>query len=124
MNNVNLIGRITDDIQLKQTPQGVSVCNFCLAINADRDTAYFIDCVAWRQTAENISRYTKKGSKIGISGILTTRQTEYNGKKQKITEVKVNSFDFFDVKSENTNNTIVVQTPQFVELSSDDDLPF
>lgn len=123
MNNVNIIGRITDDLELRQTPQGVSVCNFCIAVNADKETVYFVDCVAWRQCAENISKYMRKGSKLAINGSLTTRTTEYNGTKRKITEIKVNSVDFFEAKSDNVVKTETV-APNFVEISASDDLPF
>ena len=94
MNNVNLIGRLTSDIELKQTNSGKAVCSFCIAIDAGQDKTNFIDCVAWEGRAENIAKNFKKGSKIGIAGMLTTRTYEDEGKKRKVTEVLVISFDF------------------------------
>lgn len=126
MNNVSLIGRITSELEVKQTTTGKSVLNFCVAVNKDRDTTYFIDCVAWNNTATNISRYLKKGSQIGISGMLTTRTSEYNGQKRKYTEVMVNAFDFIGSKSENggDNDYVPPRPPQFEELAGNEDLPF
>lgn len=126
MNNVSLIGRITSELEVKQTTTGKSVLNFCVAVNKDRDTTYFIDCVAWNNTATNISRYLKKGAQIGISGMLTTRTSEYNGQKRKYTEVMVNAFDFIGSKSENGggNDYIPPRPPQFEEIDENSDLPF
>lgn len=126
MNNVSLIGRITSELEVKQTTTGKSVLNFCVAVNKDRDTTYFIDCVAWNNTATNISKYLKKGAQIGISGMLTTRTSEYNGQKRKYTEVMVNAFDFIGSKSENGggNDYIPPRPPQFEEIDENSDLPF
>ncbi len=126
MNNVSLIGRITSELEVKQTTTGKSVLNFCVAVNKDKDTTYFIDCVAWNNTATNISKYLKKGSQIGISGMLTTRTSEYNGQKRKYTEVMVNAFDFIGSKSENGggNDYIPPRPPQFEEIDENSDLPF
>lgn len=95
MNNVNLIGRLTKDVEVRHTNSGKAVCSFCVAVDGGKNVAYFIDCVAWEARAENISKYFKKGNKIGIAGMLTTRDYEdSNGNKRKVTEVLVNSFDF------------------------------
>ena len=78
LNKVILAGRLTADVELKQTPSGVSVCSFTLAINRKyqgNGTLHtdFIQCQAWRQTAEFIARYFKKGSAICISGSIQVR---------------------------------------------------
>ena len=119
MNSVNLIGRITADLELKHTPQANAVCNFCIAVNESKDVVNFIDCVAWRGTAENICKFFRKGSMIGISGSLGTRTYEQNGSKRKFTEVRVTSFDFVEPKS---NLEPVV--PKLEEIDVSDDLPF
>ena len=128
MNSVNLIGRIVNDLELKATSSGKSVVNFSIAVNKDKDTTYFIDCVAWGTPAQNICRYFKKGVQIGTSGILTTRMSEYNGQKRKYTEVLVNSFDFIGSKSENSVDSSPTfappVTPKFEEIDTDDSLPF
>jgi single-strand DNA-binding protein len=126
MNSVNLIGRIVNDLELKQTQTGKSVVSFAIAVNRDKDTTYFIDVTAWNTVAQNICRYFKKGVQIGISGSLTTRMSEYNGQKRKYTEVMVNAFDFVGAKSENgASEGFVPPTPvKFEEIAEDDILPF
>lgn len=126
MNNVSLIGRITNELEVKATTTGKSVLSFCVAVNKDKQTSYFIDCVSFGTTAENIARYLKKGAQIGISGMLSTRTSEYNGQKRKYTEVMVNAFDFVGAKSENgASEGFVPPSPvKFEEIAGDDSLPF
>ncbi len=101
MNNVSLIGRLTKDVELKTIDSGSKVCSFCIAVDAGKDKAYFIDCVAWDKKAEHISTYFHKGDRIGISGILTTRQwKDSEGGSRKTTEVLVMNSDFCSNKSE------------------------
>lgn len=99
MNNVNLIGRLTKDIELRQTNSGKEVCSFCIAIDGGKDNTYFVDCIAWEARAVNIAKYFHKGDKIGIAGMITTRTYETSdGKKNKATEILINSFDFCNGK--------------------------
>jgi single-strand DNA-binding protein len=79
MNKVILMGRLTADPELRQTQSGISSCRFTVAINrsfVDKNSgqrqADFITCVAWRQTAEFVSRYFRKGSMICVEGSLRT----------------------------------------------------
>ena len=106
MNSVNMIGRLTSDVELKQTQNGVSVCSFTLAVDRPnaKETTDFINFVAWRQTAEFISRYFKKGNKIAISGVLTSRKfQDQNGKNHVAFEVVVDRAEFCESKqSQNT----------------------
>lgn len=79
MNTVNLLGRLTDDPEVKVTQSGASVLSFRIAVNrpAAKDKereADFINCVAWRSTAEFINKYFVKGSQIAVTGTLRTRQ--------------------------------------------------
>ena len=78
MNHVIITGRLGADIELRQTPQGVSVATFSLAVSRPRtkDTTDWFNCVAWKQNAEFMSRYTKKGDMIAVSGMLKTRKYE------------------------------------------------
>lgn len=100
MNTVSLIGNITKDLELKTTQSGLSVTSFSIGVRRDKENTDFIDCVAWRQTAENICKYFNKGDKIAITGRLQTRQYEdRNGNKRKAVEVVVNAFDFCNGKS-------------------------
>lgn len=136
LNKVILCGRLTADVELKTTPSGLSVCSFAIAINrkAAKDQeqkADFIKCVAWRQTAEFISRYFKKGSSICVTGSIQTRTWKNDeGYAREATEVLVDEAMFVDSKSEAGNHdapTFASQTPtspKFEELKTDEDLPF
>lgn len=101
LNRVILMGRITQDLELKQTPSGVSVLSFSVAVDrsfvkqGEEKQTDFINCVAWRQTAEFISRFFGKGRMIAIEGNLRTRNYEdQNGSKHYVTEVYVDSVSF------------------------------
>ena len=140
LNKVILGGRLTADIELKQTTSGISVCTFSLAVNrktakdAEQKTD-FITCQAWRQTAEFLSRYFKKGSSLCIVGSLQVREWEdKNGNKRYSTEVTVDEAMFVDSKTEapgaepNSSQGFLppeyVAEPKFEEIKTDDDLPF
>ena len=107
MNKVILMGRLTKDIEMRQTPNGVSLVRFSIAVtrrfknsNGEYD-ADFINCVAWRKTGEFIARYFQKGSMIAIVGSIQTRSWDGNdGKKQYATEVIVDEAYFTGSKSE------------------------
>ena len=101
LNRVILMGRITQDLELRQTPNGVSTLNFNVAVDrnyAGQDgqrQADFITCVAWRQQAEFISRYFAKGRMIAIEGNLRTRTyDDKNGSRHYVTEVYVDNVYF------------------------------
>ena len=127
LNKVILGGRLTADCELKQTPQGVSVCSFSIAVNRrtskeQEQQADFINCVAWRNTAEFISKYFKKGSSICIAGSIQTRSwTDNNGNNRYATEVKVDEAYFVDGKND---NQVQQATPNFEEIDPFDDIPF
>ncbi len=126
LNKVVLAGRLTADVELKQTPSGVSVCSFTLAINRKfqangQQQTDFIQCQAWRQTAEFISKYFKKGSAICIVGSIQVRSwTDSNNQKRNATEVVVDEAMFVDGK----NDSQGAEVPNYEEMNADDDLPF
>lgn len=136
MNSVNLIGRITRDPELRSTAQGESVCSFTLAVqraykNAQGEyIADFINCVAWRQTAEFISKYFKKGQQMGVEGSIQTRSWDDNGTTRWATEVKVENVTFIgkvesgktDAESSTSDSGAVLPTPEVPV--DDEDLPF
>ena len=151
LNKVVLAGRLTGDPELKQTQSGVSVTSFTLAVNrrfASRNSEQaeqqtdFISVVAWRQTAEFICRFFKKGSALCITGSIQTRSWQDNqGQRRYATEVVVDDAMFVDARNEGGNaqgNSYVPDaynsapsyssnagsTPNFEELTTDDDLPF
>ena len=79
MNTVQLVGRLTKDVDLKFTQTGEAVANFTIAVNRNftnqqgEREADFINCVIWRKSAENLANFTRKGSLIGLDGRLQTR---------------------------------------------------
>lgn len=107
MNIVSMIGRLTRDPELKQTQSGISVCSFSIAVDrkfknasGERETD-FVNCTAWRQTAEFIAKYMPKGQRIGITGSLQSRQYEdKQGNKRTAWEVQVDGAYFADGKAE------------------------
>ena len=131
LNKVILGGRMTADPELKQTPQGVSVTSFSVAVNRRGKDAQtdFISCVAWRQTAEFICKFFKKGSSICISGSIQTRTwNDQQNNKRYATEVVAEEAFFVDSKTEGvTGEEAAFQTQsttKFEEVTSDDELPF
>ena len=134
LNKVILGGRLTATPELNVTPSGVNVCTFTIAVNRrGRDAPTdFLDCVAWRQTAEFITKYFGKGNAIGICGSLQKRYWETkDGERRSITEVVVDEAFFVDSKSDAqgasdtpTPTFTKPVEPKFEELKTDDDLPF
>lgn len=130
INKAVLGGRLTADPELKQTPSGVSVCSFSIAVNRktskdQEQQTDFINCVAWRQVAEFINNYFKKGSSICITGSIQVRSwNDQNGNKRYATEVIADEAYFVDSKSDNAPAFQAPPAPKFEEVSSDDDLPF
>lgn len=125
-NKVILGGRLTADPELKQTPQGVSVSTFTLAINRKgKDTqADFINCVAWRQTADFLTKYFKKGNSVCITGQIQVRSyTDKDNNKRYATEVIADEVYFVDSKGEVEAPAFATQ-PKFEEIADDDDIPF
>lgn len=123
LNKVILMGRFTRDPELRSTPQGVSTCSFSLAVDRDyvregeERKADFINCVAWRNTAEFISKFFHKGSMAVIEGSIQTRSWAEEGKKRYATEVVVSQIYFADSKKDSPVNDAI-------PMGSDDDLPF
>ena len=105
MNSICLVGRIGHDLELKQTPNGVPVCSFTLAVKRPKvkDVVDWIPCTAWRQAAEYICKYGKKGNTVAVTGALTTRPYEdKNGQKRTAFEVLV---DAINLLSDNTSSS-------------------
>ena len=131
LNKVILMGRFTRDPELRATPQGTSVVSFALAVerdfkgqNSERKTD-FINCVAWKGTAEFISRYFKKGSMAAVEGRIETRDWDNSeGKKSYATEVIVNNIYFAESKRDAAINEPVSDIPPASSFGDDEDLPF
>lgn len=132
MNSVNLLGRITADLELKTTQNGVSVTSFTLAVDRaytpkgqERQTD-FIQCVAWRNTAEFISKYFRKGQRMAVDGSLQTRSyTANDGSKRTVYEVVVDNAFFCESKAEPSIEMVAATSSNgFTEIMTDEELPF
>ncbi len=150
-NKAILGGRLTADPELKQTQSGVPVCSFTVAVNrrfqskdSEAQQTDFINVVAWRQQAEFVTRYFRKGSSICVVGNIQTRNwTDNQGQKRYATEVIADEINFVDSKGEGPSaqnggfgssytpdsyapsfSSQTEAAPKFEEMSNDDDLPF
>lgn len=139
MNQTFLIGRTCQDIELKSTQNNVPVCSFTLAVTRDyknQNDEYdsdFIQCVAYRKTAELIAKYVSKGNRLAVTGRIQTRNYDNEqGNKVYVTEVIVDKMEFLEPKKEDTPSEVTpVETKPdpFAEFGAsiaieDDDLPF
>lgn len=135
LNKVILAGRLTADPELKMTTNQITVTSFSLAV--DRKTSKeaekktdFINVVAWRHTADFITKYFRKGSPICIVGTIQTRSWEdQHGNKRYATEVVADEASFVESKSSSEQSglmpNVTSQTiPNFEEIPPDEDLPF
>ena len=130
-NKVILGGRLTDTPELKQTNSGTKVCTFSIAVNRpyskdqDKQTD-FINVVAWKQRAEFVAQYFKKGSSICIVGSIQTRTwTDQQGNKRYATDVVADEVSFVDGKNDNAAAPAAPkEAPKFEDVTEDDDLPF
>ena len=132
MNKWHGIGNLTKDIELKQTPNGVAVAQFTIAvsrrytnIDGERETD-FIDCVAWRNQAENLAKYCHKGDKIAVTGALQVRIYEaQDGVKRKITEIIADEVEFINIKKNDENSgDYKPKKPTLHTMDDDSDIPF
>lgn len=142
MNRIHLIGNLTRDPEFSETAAGVAVCKFSIAVgrayadqNGEKQTDFF-NCTAWRQTADAVARYTKKGNKIAVIGSMQSRAYEdRQGVKKTVWEVQVSEIEFLspheaqEKKSEpprgNTRGQAKnARKPVLQALDDDDDIPF
>ena len=153
LNLVALMGRLTDEPELRHTTNGTPVVSFTLAVErrfktGEERTADFINIVAWRQTAEFIAKFFRKGRPICIVGSIQSRNyTDQQGNKRYVTEVVADEASFVDSKQDNQNTTPAFAgmgdygsapaysapaaapaaqpaAPKFEEIAGDEDLPF
>lgn len=149
LNVVALMGRLTADPELRTTPSGVSVCRFTLAVDRNyakagtERQADFINCIAWRQTAEFVSKYFVKGQLMALDGsIQTGSYTDTNGNKRYTFEVLANNINFTGDRRDGGASRSTSYNPaprqdtapaptyssgssgDFQEMPLDDDLPF
>ena len=140
-NKVILGGRLTAEPELRTTQSGLSVVSFSIAVNrkvkqGEEQKAEFFNVVAWRQTAEHISRYFHKGSSICIVGQLQNSSWEKDGQKHYRTDILADEVMFVDSKNDAQGAETaqggsfippayqMLAQPKFEEIKTDDDLPF
>lgn len=111
INRAVLVGRLTNDMELRYTQSGTAVGSFNLAVNrqfknADGDReADFVSCVIWRKAAESLANFTHKGSLIGVDGHIQTRNYENKqGNRVYVTEIVVDNFSLLDPKRSDQTN--------------------
>ena len=133
INNVVLTGRLARDPEIKHTQSGVSVCNFCIAVDrqyksGEEKICDFINCVAWRGTADFVSKWFHKGDGIGVTGSIQTRKWVTDGGDNRYaTEVLCQQVSFLDGKK---NTVEATQAPveaaqNYAEIENiSEDLPF
>lgn len=142
MNKVVLMGRLTADPELQMTTSNIAVCKFTVAINRryskEENKADFIRCIAWRKTAEFVSRYFSKGKMIALDGMLQTgsyTDNKYADVTHYTTDVLVENVEFVGSKNdtdstparqaaESTSSESLGDLGDFEEVLSDGDVPF
>lgn len=137
INNVVLVGRLVRDPELRYTPSNQAVAIFSLAVNRNFKSqngereADFINCVIWRQQAENLANWAKKGALIGITGRIQTRNYEnQQGQRVYVTEVVADNFQLLEFnKQNNQGHSQENSQPDFSRQAEpmnilDSDLPF
>lgn len=133
INNVVLVGRLTHKADLKFTTNGKNYTQFSLAVQrkfknqSDEYETDFLNCTLWGKAAENFTKFTRKGSLVGVEGRLQTRNYEKDGRKIYITEVIAENFSLLESKatteSRDTQTQETTNIPETIEFS-EDDLPF
>ncbi|HIH7931846.1 TPA: single-stranded DNA-binding protein [Streptococcus suis] len=131
INNVVLVGRMTRDAELRYTPSNQAVATFTLAVNRnfknqDREReADFVNCVIWRQQAENLANWAKKGALIGITGRIQTRSYDnQQGQRVYVTEVVAESFQLLESRGQQSNSQDGSSGNSSPMDIQDEDLPF
>lgn len=127
LNCAVIMGRLVADPELRTTPNGISVTSFCVAVDrsfvkaGEERKADFINVVAWRQTADFVTRYFHKGSMIAVQGSIQTRSYEdKNGNKRTAVEIVADNVSFCGSKSEQGGNRYEAQQPATPSYQSGD----
>ncbi len=144
INRVVLVGRLTRDPELRRTSSGIAVASFTIAVDnrtksGAEKTASFIPCTVWNQAADNLAKFTRKGSLVGVEGRLNQRTYDSkDGRRVSVIEVICDSVQFLEPKGTTVSENVVKDdNPVFDDLNddtgdnnlsaidvADDDLPF
>lgn len=128
LNNCTFLGRLTKDPDVGKTQSDVSYCRFCVAVDrafareGEERKADFIDCTAWRGTADFIAKYFHKGDMIGVTGSIQTGTYEKDGVKMKTWSLMVQQASFAGKKNEGSESAS--KPPEGFEPLTDQDTPF
>lgn len=132
MNTINLTGNLTKEIEIKQTNSGKTVATFDIAVKRPHSNETdFITCIAWEAKAEYLSKYAKKGSRIAVTGYITTRKwQDKNGTNRTAYEVTCDAVETLTNSLQSTEtynpytNTTTPSTINMSDISTDESLPF
>jgi len=124
LNSICIVGNVTKDLELRETQSGKKVCSFDVAVSRrfDREQTDFFRVNVWEKTAENCASYLKKGSKVGITGEMQSRQYETDNGKRTAWEIRADSVEFLSPKAEDAKT----EKTRLEKLQDEDlsDLPF
>ena len=131
MNKVILIGRLSQDPEMRTTPNGVATTTFSVAVsrnftnqNGERETDFF-RCVAWRKQAENIAKYCQKGTQVAVEGRLQNRNYEaQDGTRRYVTEVIADNVSFLGSRGDGNNSSAPQNMDNDVEVNETSEDPF
>ena len=131
LNNVNLIGRLTRDAELRYSSSGMAICKFSIAVNRSvkkndkwSDEASFFDCTVFGKTAESLKQYLTKGQQVCISGELVQNRWEHEGKQMSRVEINVNHVQLIGEKPERQNADLPNTPENIVDDYGDLQIPF
>ena len=124
MNTVQLVGRLTRDVELRFTSSGTAVGSFTIAVNRNftnqqgEREADFINCVIWRKSAENFANFTRKGSLVGVTGRIQVRHYDnQQGQRVYVTEVVVENFDLLESRAVTEQRPVSAPQPTMSQPS-------
>lgn len=117
-NEVTLVGRIANDLEVNETSNGNKVCNFAVAVNRNNknDDVDFFNCTAWRELAETLVSYKKKGDLILVKGVLNNDTYEKDGQKRTATKVVARNVVFLPSKNDSNSNSGSDESADFDEV--------
>ena len=112
INQVTLTGHVTYKKELKLLPSNITYISFGLAINENKDQAYFYDLIAFNKNAENLNKYVNVGDLIGINGKLITRKQRINNRQTNELNIFVKSVDFLKLKQQTKNVEVATEAAE------------
>ena len=129
MNKIVIIGNLTGDPAIRTTRDGISVCDFTVAVNGHRkeDPAQFFRVSAWRQMAENCHKYLAKGRKVCVTGAVSAHTYQGNDGTTRVSlDIQASDVEFLSSASGDSQqqNAPDTQQPVYTPITPDDDLPF